>query len=228
MRPEPIGVLGGTFDPVHVAHVELARCALERLPLARVVLLPCAIPPHKDAPDLSAAVHRKAMLDLAVAGHPGIEVSTLELERGGVSFTLDTLRAMRHGPPAACPVFVMGMDSLLELPTWHGFENLVGEFHLIAFDRPDRALEQVRDRLHPALLGRLREVGNAPPDPGALGPPGEDRPATVFHVPHEVLHVSSREIRTRVGRGLPIDDLVPPGVAGYIQDNGIYRREDQP
>jgi len=228
MRGESIGVLGGTFDPVHVGHLELARSALRRLPLAGVALLPCAVPPHKVAPHLAPAIHRRAMLDLAVADDPRLTVCTVELDRGGVSYTLETMRTLRRGAAGRNPVFLMGMDSLLDLPTSYRCELLLDEFHLVVFDRCDRSLRDVRRELHPAVAARLLEVGDAGPGTGALDPPDETRPARVFHVLQKLTDVSSREIRDRVRRGQSLGDLVPAAVGEYIQTNRLYAREDRP
>lgn len=225
-RHGAIGVLGGTFDPVHLGHLTVAEHARACLPLSRVVLLPSAVPPHKRPSALSAARHRAAMLDLAVAGRPGLGIDTTELDLGGVRFTLDTLRVLEERYSPAAPVFLMGLDSLVDLPTWHEYRRLVREFDFVVFDRPGALLDEVRDRLDSAVRPRLRRLAAKPSD--------RDRPAIdklgaggrIFHLPMSPVAVSSREIRARVAAGRDIGELVPPAVAGYIHRNGLYRQED--
>jgi nicotinate-nucleotide adenylyltransferase len=220
-----IGVLGGTFDPVHLGHLAMARSALQILGLQRLLLLPTAIPPHKSVPGLTSAAHREAMLRLATAGEPGLKVETLELRTGHVCYTIDTLRRLRRGPPACRPLFVMGMDSLLEIETWREHEQLVREFDLAVIDRNGEGLEQARSRLPADLVERLVRVA-APGADTPLPEPGNG--GRIYHLPLEEVPVSSTKIRARAAAGENLDGLVPPAVARYIRDNGLYRREERP
>src|SRR6186997_2175578 len=113
-----LGLYGGSFDPVHYGHLLLAECALETLRLDEVWLLPAAVPPHKQTRELAAAKDRLAMLELALGGHEQIRASKLELDRGGVSYTVDTLTTIHQQQPGATLFFLMGADSLHDLPTW--------------------------------------------------------------------------------------------------------------
>src|SRR6478736_2747786 len=113
-----LGLYGGSFDPVHYGHLLLAECARETLALDEVWLLPAAVPPHKQTRELAPAKHRLAMLDLALGGHEQIKSSRLEIDRGGVSYTVDTLTNIREQQPGATLFFLMGADSLHDLPTW--------------------------------------------------------------------------------------------------------------
>jgi len=212
-----LGVLGGSFDPVHLGHLALAEQARQLLGLERMLLLPTASPPHKPALALAPPRHREAMLRLAVAGRPGLEICELELAGDRTHYTIDTLRALRQGPPACRPVFVMGMDSLLEIETWKEYRRLLEEFDLAVMDRSGEQPAVARQRLSADVAPRLVELGNAPLDAGAGG--------RIFHIPAEPVPISSTEIRSRVARGLPVDQLVPPGVAGYIRESGLYREE---
>ncbi|HXV76103.1 MAG TPA: GTPase ObgE [Candidatus Polarisedimenticolaceae bacterium] len=219
---EVVAVLGGTFDPVHRGHLELAEEVRRRTGLDRLLLVPGAIPPHKRHAPVTPAWHREAMLRLAVRGRPGIELCTAELESGGVSYTVETLRELRDHGTGSTPVFVLGMDSLEELPTWRDYRGLIREFDLVVVDRPgagppDRCVD-------PEIAARLVEVGEASgrgwfarQDLGAGG--------RIFHVRLPPMPVSSSEVRARIARGEEIGDLVPPDVARYILEHGLYAEE---
>ena len=115
--PGSLGILGGTFDPVHHGHLLIAEEAREALGLERVILVPAATPPHKPDRPVTDAAHRLAMVELAIAGNPAFAVSRLEIERGGASYTVDTLRALRDGG-ATDPWFILSAEALALFPTW--------------------------------------------------------------------------------------------------------------
>ncbi len=219
MSAEVVGVLGGTFDPVHVGHLRIAHETRERLRLARTLLLPTAVPPHKAAAELSPIHHRLEMLRLAMAGNEGLEICPAELTPERVCYTIETLRTLRDGSPARNPIFIMGMDSLLQIDIWRGWRELLEEFDLAVVERADRAT-RTDSRLVPEVAGRLVPLR----DGGAADRPG--RGGRIFLLPIEPIPVSSSTIRSRVRQGHPLEDLVPPAVAEYIQATGIYRRED--
>jgi nicotinate-nucleotide adenylyltransferase len=218
-----VGVLGGTFDPVHLGHLEVASWLRSVLQLPRLLLLPSAVPPHKRPSDLTPAVHREAMLRLAVADYPDLEISTLELETGDVCYTIDTLRRMREGAASCEPVFVVGTDALLDLPTWRDFEKLLREFDLIAVSRVGRTLEAIRPRLHAAVAQRIRPLADTESVARELRSSASR--GRIFVVRRDPIPISSSEIRRRAAAGGGLDDLVPPAVARYICRNGLYRKE---
>ena len=221
-RRETVGVLGGTFDPVHVGHLQIADEARDRLALSRTLLVPAARPPHKPQPELSPAHHRLAMLRLAIEGRPGVEISMLELERSAVGFTIDTLRLIRDGVPSRNPVFILGRDSLGQITTWRDWTELLSEFDLAVIDRSEERAEEaelspeVTRRLVRLADGAAREV----PDPGRGG--------RIFRLPVRPIPVSSSRIRELARTGRDITGLVPPGVARYIQRTGLYTEEEHP
>jgi nicotinate-nucleotide adenylyltransferase len=204
-----IGIYGGTFDPPHRGHLAVACAARDRLALDRVELVPSHIPPHRRptaAPDLD----RLAMVALAALGERGLVPSPRELRRGGVSYTVETLRELRAEEPAAELFLVMGADSYDDLPTWSRSDEIQRLAHLAVLPRPGSAgVAAVR----PADGPRLRPAGEAPP-PGGLA---------VYRVEMEPLAISSREIRRRLGAGEPVEPLVTPAVLGYIGRRGLYR-----
>jgi nicotinate-nucleotide adenylyltransferase len=217
--PESIvGVLGGTFDPVHVGHLAVAEGVRDAFALPRVLLVPCNLPPHKIDRRISSAADRIAMLRLAVAGRRALEVATIEVERGGVSFTIDTLRELRG--LGLAPLFLVGVDALAELPTWREFEAILDEFDLVAVDRPGGSVDSAKAALGPALARRViaAQAGTG----GAEAPGGGGR---IFHLALPPTDVASRDIRKRAAAGLPLDGLVPPAVGRYIQERRLYREE---
>jgi nicotinate-nucleotide adenylyltransferase len=197
-----LGVLGGTFDPVHRGHLALAEGARAALSLERVLLVPCAVPPHKPTAHVLAAYHRLEMLYLAAEGWPGLAVAADEIYRGGVSYTIDTLHALRAS--GLRPVFIAGSDALAEIATWREPEALLREFDFVAVGRP-------KD------LGSERVAAGPPPNL-PIGPGGR-----IVTVPLEVPPISSSLVRARAAAGEPLSDLVPPRVARYIQRHHLYR-----
>jgi nicotinate-nucleotide adenylyltransferase len=187
-----LGLLGGTFDPPHGFHVVMAQTAREALGLERVLMLPAPRPPHKQGEPVTAWEHRVAMLEAAVKGVDGVEVSDIESAREGASFTVDTLRACRDrfGPDL---YFIMGADSLRDLPAWRDPEGILALCSLVVFPRT-------------GIPMRL-------PVPG-------DASVVVFESP--VIDVSSTDIRSRFERGERPSELVPDPVLDYIERNGLY------
>jgi nicotinate-nucleotide adenylyltransferase len=131
-----IGIFGGTFDPPHVAHLALAECAREQLRLDRVIFVPAALPPHKQARRITASVHRVGMTRAAVRGNPAFAVSTIEVRRLGPSYTVDTVRAFRRAHPRAAFYLVVGEDSLRDFSTWHAPEDILKMARLAVAVRP--------------------------------------------------------------------------------------------
>jgi nicotinate-nucleotide adenylyltransferase len=215
-----VGVLGGTFDPVHFGHLALAETVRDATGCA-VWLLPCAIPPHKDPRGVSPAAHRAAMLALAVDGRPGLEICDLELRTGAVQYTLDTLRAARR-ERGVDPVFLLGLDALAEIPTWSRPADLLAEFDLIAVDRAgDRAdLVCVAPDLHPTIVDAPLQVDDW--RRARLGSGGR-----VFRLSMTRVPVSSREVRAAAAAGRRLHRLVPAAVARYIHTSGLYRRAEE-
>jgi len=214
----PVGVLGGSFDPVHRGHVAIACHALRTLGLGRVLLLPCADPPHKPDRALAARYHRLEMLYLAVEDRQGLQVSTLEIARGGVRYTIDTLRDLRSGTPSLAPVFLCGSDALADVASWREHEALLAEFDFAAVIRPDDAGDP-RAPGWPDIVAR--RVSSLPPAGGAAFGAG----GRVFRLEMPPLAVSSSLVRARRAAGRSADDLVPTRVARYIQRHRLYSEE---
>jgi nicotinate-nucleotide adenylyltransferase len=200
-----IGILGGTFNPVHMGHLILAQDALEQFELSKVVFMPCACPPHKSVRDLIPAEHRAAMLEAAIEGDLRFQVSRDEIERDGISYTIDTARAMKLQYPESEIVFVIGSDSLMELHLWKEINALLEVCRFVTLTRPGadyEALMKADLRLSPEWSDRLREH------------------VRVGHT----LSISSTDIRYRVAEGMSIRYLVHPAVEMYITEHSLYRR----
>lgn len=200
--PGSLGLLGGTFDPVHHGHLLIAEEARESLGLERVLLVPAAAPPHKPGRPVCAAEHRLAMLELAVAGNPALAVSRMELERGGASYTVDTLRALRveRGPAADDPWFILSTEALAEFPSWR---------------EPGSILELCR-------LAVVPRGGYEPLDSGwvTVNFPGrEDR---IRFLSGPLLPISGSVVRRRAAAGRSVRYLVPDAVAAYITEHHLY------
>jgi nicotinate-nucleotide adenylyltransferase len=205
---------GGTFDPVHLGHVAIARAVRDALG-APVALLPAADPPHKDRTHADAR-HRRRMLELALAGERGLAVDARELDREGPSYTVDTLGAIRHERGGAQPlVWVVGADSLGQLPRWHRWPELFELAHVLAVERPGHSLDtDVDDPVAARFLA------------SRLGPVGDLRTApagTLALLRVEPLREeSSSEVRDAIRAGRPWRGLVAPAVAAYIDRHRLY------
>ena len=195
-----LGVFGGTFDPVHLGHLIAATEVRHVLGLDRVLFVPARRPPHKPEQEVGDDRHRLAMLRLAVADNPAFEISSIELDRAGPSYTSDTLAILAAERDPASLVFVMGEDSLRDLPTWHDPGRIASLAALGVATRPGVALD---------LDAVLRSV------PEARG--------RVHLVPIPLIGISSRDLRRRVAAGEPIRYQVPAPVAAYIARHGLYR-----
>ncbi len=215
-RPPRIGLLGGTFDPVHNGHLALARAARRRFRLDRVYFVPCGRPPHKDRPGLSDYLHRFTLTALACAGEPGCVPSLLEAgpDRRGRrrTYSIETVRRLRRcfGPRARL-FFLMGVDAFLYLPTWKNFPQLVRLCDFIVAARPGFPWRRAR-RVLAQVLALRRGRGRS-----RAGNPVE-------FLPDVRAAVSATEIRRRARRGRSLRGQVPSAVAVYIEKMGLYRR----
>ncbi len=192
-----IGVFGGSFDPVHNAHLALARRALTELRLDELVWLPVGQPWQKRRA-LAPAAHREAMVRLAIADEPRFSVSRIEIERSGASYTIDSVRALQEARPGADWFLVIGQDQYAGFHTWHGWQELLGRVTLAIANRPGAAAAA-----DPQVQGVDHRVVSLP-----------------------MMKVSSTEIRARAARGLDIANMVPAPVAGYIARHRLYQEQE--
>jgi nicotinate-nucleotide adenylyltransferase len=211
-----LGILGGTFDPVHVGHLAMARAALAGARLERILMIPCNQPPHKDRPAITDPYLRLGMLALLVPEEPLLTVSTVELRRGGVSFTVDTLRELGELHPGSDLFLVVGSDSFAEMTIWRANEEILSRAAVIVLLRPGIDEAALRSGLVPDLSSILRPAGA--PWPERL----EGNLPLAGIVDMEPVDVSSTEIRRRVTAGSSIEGLVPPAVSEFIKRQELY------
>lgn len=196
-----LGIFGGTFDPPHLGHLILADEALHALGLARVLWVLTPDPPHKQGRQISPLPHRRAMLELVLADEPAFELSTVEIDRPGPHYALDTVLLLAAQNPACDLLYLMGEDSLRDLPTWHRPADFLAAVHALGvMCRPGlpadlTALEAVL----PGLSAKVRFV---------------DAPG---------IEISSSDIRRRIAEGRPFRRFLTPAVYDYIRQHRLYR-----
>jgi len=210
-----IGLLGGTFDPIHYGHLDAADAARERLGLDEVLFIPSRVPPHRDGHRLASGYHRFALVALAIQDRAGFRASAMELERDGHSFTVETLRQLHaEGCRPLQLFFIIGADAFAEIATWREYPGVLDAAHFVVIARPGVSLATAIAR-NPSLAPRLRE-------------PRDDGSETgIFLVEAHTRDVSSTAIRSRLATGRAVDDLVPTPVAHYIVANDLYRTVNQ-
>lgn len=191
--PARLGILGGTFDPIHSGHVLLAQAVRERLSLDRVLFVPAADPPHKED-HVASAAHRLEMVRLAIDGLDGFEVSRAELDRAGPSYTVDTVRQLGARFPDSELFLIIGADNIADLSSWHDPEGILELATVVSGTRADTA------------------------GPGTG--PFADR---IQRLPTPTYDISSTDIRHRLLQGLPVRYLVPEAVERYVAQHGLYR-----
>jgi nicotinate-nucleotide adenylyltransferase len=196
-----IGVLGGTFDPVHNGHLVVAEVVKEKLSLAEVIFVPAGQPWLKADRPITPAEHRLEMLRLALADKPDFKISTMEIERPGPSYTVDTLTELRRQLGDEDELFfILGRDNLAQLPQWHEAPRLIQLCYLVAVPRP----------------------GSKRPDMKALEAaiPGVSQRVMLLDEPY--IDISASDIRERVARGLSVRHLVPEPVNRYLKEHRLY------
>ncbi len=208
-----IGVLGGTFDPLHLGHLRAAEVARDALRLEKVLFVPASTPPHKASPPVTDAEHRAGMLERALSEEAFFEVSRLELERGGRSYTIDTLEALAAGAKDSRFFFLTGTDAFLEIQTWKSWQKLLDAHWFAVHERPGFPIEAVQDVLPQGLHSRVLEEPE-------LEPGTEPR---VLFLRRPMLKVSSTEIRQSIRENRSVRFLVPDAVSVYIRENRLYR-----
>jgi nicotinate-nucleotide adenylyltransferase len=202
-----IGILGGSFNPVHTGHRIMAQDALERFSLSKVLFMPAHLPPHKLSPNLLSAEHRLAMLGRALQDDDRFEVCDDEIRRGGISYSCDTVERLRERMPGIPLFFIIGGDTLLELHTWKDIAKLMGLCEFITVARPGF------------------DVANFSAQQLRLSLPETERLLRNVFVGH-LCDIASTEIRQRVARGQSIRYLVPRSVEEYVIEHGFYQRQE--
>ncbi|OFW17261.1 MAG: nicotinate (nicotinamide) nucleotide adenylyltransferase [Acidobacteria bacterium RIFCSPLOWO2_12_FULL_67_14] len=214
-----LGVLGGTFDPIHSGHLDLAAAARSALALSEVVFVPSHDPPHRAADPHASAFHRFALVALAIDGHPGYRVSDRELARQGRSYTADTLDGLHaEGWAPSQLFFILGADAFAEIATWHAYPAVLDAAHFVVVARPGTTLEQALART-PDLMRRAHP---------APGPADAGASTRILLVEARTREISSTMIRRRLAARQPIDGFVPAAVAQHIAAHRLYQTPSSP
>ena len=211
-KARPIGLLGGAFDPVHTGHIHMALDCIKTLDLEEVRFIPAHIPPHKAA-TAAPPSQRLAMLELALRPHPRLTISAIELERGGVSYTIDTLVSLRADAPQQPFCFILGADAFASLPRWHRWQALADQAHLVIIDRKG----QEAANWSPQLQDHYQQRACASPDHLHARPAGCIHRAAI-----SVPAVSSSQARALLSENGNTEQVLPPGVDNYIKEHRLY------
>lgn len=202
-----IGLFGGTFDPVHNGHLHIARAFADEIGLGMVVFLPAGDPYHKEQATQTAAQHRFLMTEAAIADEPRFALSDCDMVREGATYTFDTVQIFRQQFPSAQLWWLLGSDSLMKLHTWKKWQTLVRQVNIAVAMRGGDSLNRTPRELH-AWLGEALQNGSV----------------RILQTP--LYDISSTEIRAAIGQGRLSDGLLPPQVARYIRNHGLYGHKE--
>jgi nicotinate-nucleotide adenylyltransferase len=212
-----LGILGGTFDPIHLGHLDAGDAACAALSLDAILLIPAHDPPHRPIDPRASVYHRVALVSLAIAGRDAYRVSDMELVRQGPSYTADTLRSLHEeGWRASQLFFILGTDAFAEIAAWYGFPSFLDLAHFVVIARPGTTIDTAAART-PQLRARMC---------GAPHGDVADGPTRIFLVEAQTHDISSTAIRERLAAAQPIDDLVPAPVARHILKHHLYGAVD--
>ncbi|MBI3803753.1 MAG: nicotinate-nucleotide adenylyltransferase [Nitrospirae bacterium] len=216
-----IGLLGGTFNPIHNGHLYIAEAVRKRLQLDRILFIPSGDPPHKKGEELPAAVHRLEMTRLALLGHPDFQTCDIEVTRPGKSYSIDTVSELKRRYPHDSLFFIIGSDAFFELSTWREPERLLSLCDFVVTSRPDHPFSQLPE------VGPLLTLDRAPLldlDRRVEGivclplPSGN----SIYFLAIPPSPISASEIRKRLAFGRDVKNLLPDPVASYIIKNKLY------
>lgn len=210
--PRRIGLLGGTFDPIHCGHIDLAAAAQDALGLTQVLVIPANVPPHRPKP-LTSAFHRFAMTALVVAGRPGWRASDVELRHEAPSYTVTTLRRfLERGYQPRELFFLIGADAFKDISSWREYPAIFDRAHFVVVSRPGHPVSALRERM-PALAPRMVDA--------AAGLAAEQ--PSIILIDADTADVASTSIRASLARGERIEGQVDPRVQQHIEQHGLYR-----
>ena len=222
-----LGLLGGSFNPVHRCHLSIAQSARHLLQLDQVLFIPTGDPPHKQPGTLAAAQHRYRMVQLAIQDERAFALTDIEIRRSGKSYSIDTVRALQeeYGPNTAL-FFIIGLDAFLDLPSWKDATHLLALCHFVVISRPTTTFLSVaalplfpeipKDELLALDAGQVER---------ADVPLRNGRTVTFLRLPP--CESSASDIRARVANGRPLANLLPPLVESYILREGLYREDSE-
>jgi nicotinate-nucleotide adenylyltransferase len=221
MAKEKIGLLGGTFNPVHEGHLRAADEVRRKFSLLRILFIPSFIPPHKQTADIASPEDRFAMVEAAVRGNPHYLASSIEIEAQEKSYSIITLDKVKNIYRDARIFFIVGIDAFSEIETWKSYQEVLGQCQFIVTSRPGYRLEDARSVLPRKYAGQIYELGESEPV-------GEDLICTfrIFLVSIKALPISSTEIRLRIKKGQSIKGFLPEAVEVYIKKKKLYQESD--
>ena len=214
-----VGILGGTFNPIHLGHLRSAEEVREAFALDRIYLVPAAQPPHKSTHGLVAAPHRLKMVELAIADNPFFFASAIELERSGLSYSIDTIRHFRIELPSASLFFILGLDAFREIHTWKEYSHIPALCNLIVTSRPGISTPPI-DQLLPVALQTMLWY-----DPAIKMYRHTSGHYLTFHE-IQGLNISASQVRTIALQGKSLRYLVPSAVEAYIAEQTLYQDEE--
>ena len=200
---QKIGIMGGTFNPIHIGHLVIAEEVRFRFKLDKIIFIPAGNPPHKDYNNITAGKHRYQMTLLATMDNPYFDVSSIEIEREGITYTIDTITALREKCDKDVELyFITGADSIIELSTWKEVDKLLNLCKFIAATRPGFDIAKIEDK--------VKEL--------------EDRyKKNIYSLSVPALQISSTDIRNRIKQGITVKYLLPESVEYYINKHNLYR-----
>jgi nicotinate-nucleotide adenylyltransferase len=207
----PIGILGGTFDPIHFGHIQLAQSILKKLNLSVIRFIPNYQPPHRNTP-LASPKHRLAMVKIALEDYPRLITDQREIERQGISYTIDTLKSLRSEFPNIPLCWIVGFDEFAKLNTWHDFQALNQYAHLIIVNRPNTTHE-----LPEEVNSLLLQNETQDPDELSTQPAGK-----IYQLQISPCEISATELREQLKQGQKPKKMLPKKVYDYIKQNKLY------
>jgi len=217
---ERIGLFGGTFDPIHFGHLHAAEYVRRKSALTSTLLIPSCVPPHKNRGTAASAGDRLNMVELALEGRTGMSVSSFEVDAGGVSYAVDTLKGIARQYPESRLFYIIGVDAFLEIETWKDYARLLEEYAFIVISRPGYHLREVKACLEEKYRNRVSDISDA----NTL-PDSEHDGANLFLLRVPALDISSTYIRACLRQGKSVQGLVPASVETYIREKRLYREK---
>ncbi len=214
-----IGVLGGTFDPIHLGHLRIGERVKEYFCLDKIFFVPSSSPPHKNSSMITEASLRFRMVEIALKGRDGFIPLPIEISRGGVSYTIDTLKDLKKINKDAQLYLILGVDAFIEIKTWKEWQKLLSEYSVIIISRPGSSMEKAENILVEEGI-KFEKVNYLEKKKSKIKYP------YIYIFEMDSLPISSSEIRERVRKGLSIKNFVLPEIEKYIIENGLYRGEE--
>jgi nicotinate-nucleotide adenylyltransferase len=221
-----IGLLGGTFNPIHNCHLQIAQEIQERFPLDRILFIPSGIPPHKVESDIPSGAHRLEMTRLALLPYPRFKLSDIEVRRSGPSYSVDTLRALL--PMLEGEVyFILGVDAFLGIETWKEHDRLLAFCHFIVVSRPEHPFSSLRQipLIGPVDPVPLKKIDTGEIDRYTIIPPSIFGTKTLTFLKVRPCLMSATDVRKRLQEGTALKNFLPEAVRSYIMKNNLYAPE---